>query len=154
MYLGALPELSVSYLREQGFRKAWEGDSREVNYLYANSYERDAAADVFSHWLDSGNAMPDALFTTSFSLLQGVLDVALKRNGRLPENMVISTFGDNELLDFLGCPVLSLAQRHRDIAERILELVLASLDEKQKPETGIRRIRRDLCRRGSLGRKQ
>ncbi|MTB66283.1 catabolite repressor/activator [Providencia sp. wls1943] len=154
LYLGALPELSVSYLREQGFRKAWEGDTREVNYLYANSYECDAAADVFSQWLDSGNAMPDALFTTSFSLLQGVLDVALKRNGRLPENMVISTFGDNELLDFLGCPVLSLAQRHRDIAERILELVLASLDEKQKPETGIRRIRRDLCRRGSLGRKQ
>ncbi|MFV8111948.1 catabolite repressor/activator, partial [Enterobacter cloacae complex sp.6700816] len=89
LYLGALPELSVSYLREQGFRKAWEGDTREVNYLYANSYERDAAADVFSNWLDSGNSMPDALFTTSFSLLQGVLNVALKRNGHLPENMAI-----------------------------------------------------------------
>lgn len=154
LYLGALPELSVSYLREQGFRKAWNEDPRKIDYLYANCYERDSAAEVFAHWLDSGNEMPDALFTTSFSLLQGVLDVALKRSGRLPEHMVIATFGDNELLDFLECPVLSLAQRHRDIAERILELVLASLDEKQKPEPGITRIRRDLCRRGSLGRKQ
>ncbi len=97
--------------------------------------------------------MPDALFTTSFPLLQGVLDVALKRSGRLPEHMVIATFGDNELLDFLECPVLSLAQRHRDIAERILELVLASLDEKQNQNL-VLLVFCDLCRRGSLGRKQ
>lgn len=71
LYLGALPELSVSYLREQGFRKGWQGDAREVKYLYANSYERASAAEVFADWLDKGNQMPDALFTTSFSLLQG-----------------------------------------------------------------------------------
>ncbi len=38
----------------------------------------------------------------------------------------IATFGDNELLDFLQCPVLAVAQRHRDVAERVLEIVLAS----------------------------
>ncbi|MEI9748127.1 catabolite repressor/activator [Moellerella wisconsensis] len=153
LYLGALPELSVSFLREQGFRAGWHGEQREVSYLYANSYERESAAEAFTQWLDKGNDMPDALFTTSFSLLQGVLDIILKRSGRLPEHMVIATFGDSELLDFLECPVLSLAQRHRDIAERVLELVLASLDEKQKPEAGITKIRRDLCHKGSLGRK-
>lgn len=140
-------------MREQGFRAGWHGDQREVSYLYANSYERESAAEAFTQWLDKGNDMPDALFTTSFSLLQGVLDIILKRSGRLPEHMVIATFGDSELLDFLECPVLSLAQRHRDIAERVLELVLASLDEKQKPEAGITKIRRDLCHKGSLGRK-
>ncbi len=35
----------------------------------------------------------------------------------------IATFGDNELLDFLQCPVLAVAQRHRDVAERVLEIV-------------------------------
>lgn len=40
LYLGALPELSVSFLREQGFRTAWKDDPREVHFLYANSYER------------------------------------------------------------------------------------------------------------------
>lgn len=129
LYLGALPELSVSFLREQGFRSVWQDDPRQVTYLYANSYEREAAAEVFSEWLNN-NPMPDAL-TTSFALLQGVMDVTLQRSGRLPTQLVIATFGDHELLDFLECPVLSVAQRHRDIAQRVLELVLASLEEEQ-----------------------
>lgn len=32
LYLGALPELSVSFLREQGFRAARKDDPREVNF--------------------------------------------------------------------------------------------------------------------------
>nr|WP_240352922.1 MULTISPECIES: catabolite repressor/activator [Pectobacterium] len=151
LYLGALPELSVSFLREQGFRQAWSGDPREVNYLYSNSYERVAAAAAFMDYLNN-NPMPDALFTTSFPLLQGVMDVNLKVNGRLPNNLAIATFGDNELLDYLECPVLSVAQRHREVAERVLELVLASLDEPKRPKPGLNRIRRNLYRRGSLSR--
>ncbi|ASN84104.1 MULTISPECIES: catabolite repressor/activator [Pectobacterium] len=151
LYLGALPELSVSFLREQGFRQAWAGDPREVNYLYSNSYERVASAAAFMDYLKN-NPMPEALFTTSFPLLQGVMDVNLKINGRLPNNLAIATFGDNELLDYLECPVLSVAQRHREVAERVLELVLASLDEPKRPKPGLNRIRRNLYRRGSLSR--
>lgn len=151
LYLGALPELSVSYLREQGFRSAWQGDMRKVDYLYTNSYEREAAALFFDKWLETHD-MPQALFTTSFPLLQGAMDVTLRRHGRLPPDLAIATFGDNELLDFLQCPVLAVAQRHRDVAERVLELVLASLDEPRKPKPGLTRIRRTLYRRGSLSR--
>ncbi|AXW85957.1 transcriptional regulator [Lonsdalea britannica] len=152
LYLGALPELSVSFLREQGFRQAWESDPRQVQYLYANSYERSAAAAIFTDYLQH-NPMPEALFTTSFPLLQGVMDVTLKQSGRLPNNLAIATFGDNELLDFLECQVLSVAQRHREVAERVLELVLASLDEPRRPKAGLYRIRRSLYRRGSLSRR-
>ena len=60
--------------------------------------------------------------------------------------------GDNELLDFLQCPVLAVAQRHRDVAERVLEIVLASLDEPRKPKPGLTRIKRNLYRRGVLSR--
>ncbi len=49
LYLGALPELSVSFLREQGFRTARKDDPREVHFLYANSYEREAAAQLFEN---------------------------------------------------------------------------------------------------------
>ncbi len=152
LYLGALPELSVSFLREQGFRKARQDDPREVHYLYANSYEREAAAQLFEKWLET-HPMPQALFTTSFPLLQGVMDVTLRREGKLPSELAIATFGDNELLDFLQCPVLAVAQRHRDVAERVLEIVLASLDEPRKPKPGLSRIRRNLYRRGSLNRR-
>lgn len=151
LYLGALPELSVSFLREQGFRSAWKDDPRQIDYLYANSYERETAAQLFEEWLKTHD-IPDALFTTSFALLQGVIDVILKRDGRLPGNMSIATFGDNELLDFLQCPVLAVSQRHLEVAQRVLELVLASLDEPKKPKPGLNRIRRQLHRRGSLSR--
>ncbi|MBW7983058.1 catabolite repressor/activator [Enterobacillus tribolii] len=151
LYLGALPELSVSFLREQGFRAAWLDDPREVKYLYTNSYEREAAAAAFTQWLRD-HEMPQALFTTSFQLLQGVLDVTLKQQGHLPKELAIATFGDHELLDFLECPVLSVAQRHRDVAERVLELVLASLDEPKKPKPGLNRMRRVLLKRGRLNR--
>ncbi|MBZ4317650.1 catabolite repressor/activator, partial [Mycobacterium tuberculosis] len=73
--------------------------------------------------------------------------------GKLPSELAIATFGDNELLDFLQCPVLAVAQRHRDVAERVLEIVLASLDEPRKPKPGLSRIRRNLYRRGSLNRR-
>ncbi len=151
LYLGALPELSVSFLREQGFRQGWGDDPRQPDFLYANSYERSSSAALFGQYLES-HPMPQAIFTTSFSLLQGVMDVTLKRSGRLPADLAIATFGDNELLDFLECPVLAVAQRHREVAERVLELVLASLDEPHRPKPGLTRIRRSLFRRGSLSR--
>lgn len=133
------------------FRTAWKDDPREVNFLYANSYEREAAAQLFEKWLET-HPMPQALFTTSFALLQGVMDVTLRRDGKLPSDLAIATFGDHELLDFLQCPVLAVAQRHRDVAERVLEIVLASLDEPRKPKPGLTRIRRNLYRRGILSR--
>jgi LacI family fructose operon transcriptional repressor len=151
LYLGALPELSVSFLREQGFRQGWRGDDRQPDFLYANSYERSSSAALFSQYLET-HPMPQAIFTTSFALLQGIMDVTLKRNGRLPADLAIATFGDNELLDFLECPVLAVAQRHREVAERVLELVLASLDEPHRPKPGLTSIRRSLFRRGSLSR--
>ncbi|MDF6171350.1 catabolite repressor/activator, partial [Escherichia coli] len=52
----------------------------------------------------------------------------------------------------LQCPVLAVAQRHRDVAERVLEIVLASLDEPRKPKPGLTRIKRNLYRRGVLSR--
>ncbi len=85
----------------------------------------EAAAQLFEKWLET-HPMPQALFTTSFALLQGVMDVTLRRDGKLPSDLAIATFGDNELLDFLQCPVLAVAQRHRDVAERVLEIVSAS----------------------------
>ncbi len=152
LFLGALPELSVSFLREQGFRDAWRGDSRQVEFIYSNSFERSAAADTFVRYLET-HPMPAALFTTSFGLLQGMMDACLRVHGHLPGHVSIATFGDNELLDFLECPVLSAGQRHRDIAERVLELVLASLDEPKRPKPGLTRIRRNLYQRGKLGRR-
>lgn len=66
------------------------------------------------------------------------MDVTLRRDGKLPSDLAIATFGDNELLDFLQCPVLAVAQRHRDVAERVLEIVLASSMNPASRNPGLR----------------
>ncbi len=63
-------------------------------------------------------------------------------------DLAIATFGDHELLDFLQCLLLAVAQRHRDVAERVLEIVLASLDEPRNRNPATR-IRRNLSSRHS-----
>lgn len=151
LYLGALPELSVSFLRESGFRSAWQDDERQIDFIYASSFERDSATTLINTYLET-HPIPDAVFTTSFSLLQGMMDSILQRESKFPASLSIATFGDNELLDFLECPVLAVAQRHREVAEQVLEFVLASLDEPEKPQPGIKAMRRQLFRRGSLSR--
>lgn len=151
VYLGALPDLSVSRLRESGFKKAWQGNSQDVSFLYANNYTRADAESIFSHWL-AQNTLPDSLFTTSFALLQGVIDAILKKQGSLPADFVIATFGDNELLDFLPCSVLSISQCHKQIAETTLALVLNCLEDSTHYQAGLTVIHRQLSYRGGLSR--
>ncbi len=149
LFFGALPELSVSFLREQGFREAWANTLSDTEFLYSNSYDRQQAAQQFTEYLQH-NRLPTAIFTTSFGLLQGVMDACLQQLGRLPSSLSIATFGDHELLDFLSCPVLSAGQRHQAIAECVVELVINHLEKKQAIPSGITTIRRHLHRRGTL----
>jgi LacI family fructose operon transcriptional repressor len=151
LFFGALPELSVSFLREQGFREAWHDNPHSPQFLYSNSYDRHSAAQQFAHFLQH-HSLPQAIFTTSFGLLQGVMDACLKILGKLPNSLSIATFGDNELLDFLSCPVLAAGQRHHDIAECVLELVMTTLEGNQHPTPGVTTIRRHLYSRGALAR--
>lgn len=68
LYLGALPESSVSFLREQGFHTMWRDNPHEVHFLHANNYEREVAVQLFDKWLET-YPMSQVLFTTSFVLL-------------------------------------------------------------------------------------
>lgn len=150
VYIGALPNLSVSQLRLNGFKDIALKSCNKVDFLYANNYNRHDAEIAFSQWLETHN-LPNGIFTTSFSLLQGTIDAILKKFGQLPENLVIATFGDNELLDFLPCKVISLSQDHKEVAEVTIKLLLNSLHNKSyAPGTTI--IPRQLIYRGSLSR--
>lgn len=150
VYVGALPELSVSQLRVGGFQDIMVDKKEKVDFLYASNYSRHDADIAFSHWLEN-HKMPDGIFATSFSLLQGTIDAILRKLGHLPESLTIATFGDNELLDFLPCKVLSLSQNHKAIAEITMKLLLSSLQKKEY-EPGMTMIPRRLIYRGSLSR--
>ncbi|MCX8580737.1 catabolite repressor/activator [Gilliamella sp. B3482] len=151
-YIGALPNLSVSQLRMEGFKEVALNHSNKVDFLCANNYSRRDAEVTFSQWL-ANNDLPNGIFSTSFSLLQGTIDAILKKFGRLPDNLTIATFGDNELLDFLPCKLIALSQDHKSVSKVTIELLLNSLHKKNyQPGTTI--IPRRLIYRGSLSREK
>ncbi|MGP1924256.1 MAG: hypothetical protein ACTS73_04965 [Arsenophonus sp. NEOnobi-MAG3] len=57
------------------------------------------------------------------------MDLMLKRNGQLANDIVIVIFGDNELLKIFTSLILSLVERHQVIGDKIIEWVLASLSK-------------------------
>ncbi|OTP82562.1 catabolite repressor/activator [Gilliamella apicola] len=155
VYLGASPNLSVSQLRLDGFNDIrfdnYNHDNcNKVDFLYATNYSRHDADIAFSQWLEN-HELPDGIFTTSFSLLQGAIDAILRKFGHLPETLTIATFGDNELLDFLPCKVISLCQDHKEVAKMTIKMLLNSL-QNESYQPGITVIPRRLIYRGSLSR--
>ncbi|OCG69376.1 DNA-binding transcriptional regulator FruR [Gilliamella sp. Occ3-1] len=150
VYIGALPNLSVSQLRLDGFKNIKLDNCNKVDFLYANNYSRQDADLAFSQWLES-DEMPNGIFTTSFSLLQGSIDAILRKFGHLPESLTIATFGDNELLDFLPCKVISLSQDHKEVADVTIKLFL-NYQHNNNYQSGTTIIPRRLIYRGSLSR--
>ncbi|XKM14015.1 catabolite repressor/activator [Orbaceae bacterium ac157xtp] len=150
VFLGALPELSVSCWRKEGFEKALKSELiAQTTYIYADDYSQKSAYKVFSTWLNS-NSIPQSIFSTSFALLQGALNAIIDKKGILPENLVIATFGDNEFLDFLPCQVISLAQDHLKIADVVLTNLTEILTGIKSYQSGTTQIQRKLNYRGRL----
>mgnify|MGYP000890620870 FL=1 len=93
--------------------------------------------------------MPEALVTTSYVLLEGVLDT-LREYPELMQKLRLATFGDNQLLDFLPVNVNALPQQLSLIAERALALALAATTE-HNYTPGIEVIPRRLKVRSNVG---
>lgn len=142
LFFGALPELPISREREYGFRRALKERSVSAEFLYAEQFRKESAAQAFGQWLEK-NAMPEALFVTSLTLLQGVLKVLLKRQKAIPGELDIATFGTHEMIDLLPNKVICSAQNHEKVVNALLDLVLYKLkNTKNKPATEM--ITRDL----------
>ncbi|RJG09069.1 catabolite repressor/activator [Pseudomonas cavernicola] len=143
--LGARPELTISKERCAGFQQAVAGFSGEVLIEHGDSFSRDCGRRLMGDLLDRLGYLPDALITTAYVLLAGVLD-ALRERGDWPGQLRVGTFGDTQLLDFLPLPVNSMYQQHEVIAAQVLQLVLAAV-EQEHYQPGVQAVPRSLKRR-------
>lgn len=129
LFLGALPELQNSRERENGFRRALQARSISAQFLYADRFHKQSSAKVFSQWL-AQNPLPEAIFVTSLTLLQGILQVLLMQHKAIPENLAIATFGNHEMLDLLDNKIICGVQNHEKIVESLLNLSFSQLEHK------------------------
>lgn len=130
--IGAVPDIAISRQRELGFRKAIGFSTPHLvpKIQYGDHFSREAGAKICAEWIAEGQ-LPQAILTTSYVLLEGVLDVLVQN----PEQLAVTqlaTFGDNRLLDFLPIRVNALPQQFPLIAEKALALTLSAINHQYK----------------------
>ncbi|UPQ89924.1 catabolite repressor/activator [Vibrio sinaloensis] len=138
--IGALPELNISRERELGFKSAAASAGVETKVSYGEHFNRADGEQVFGRWCEEGS-VPDAIVTTSYTLLEGILDVLVKKP-HLMSQLKLATFGDNRLLDFLPSKINSLPQQFELIADSAMELALNATAKRYQP--GIELIPRKI----------
>lgn len=141
--LGALPELTISRERHQGYESALRKWGKTAQSAYGEHFHRDEGYRIMRLWI-AQNRVPEAIITTSYTLIEGVLDVLLEEP-ELIGSLKLATFGDNRLLDFLPFKVNSLPQQFELIADSALELALNASAKRYKP--GVELIPRKIVRR-------
>lgn len=138
--IGALPELNISQERQLGFESALKEKGIDVKVDYGQHFHRDDGREVFERWV-AENSVPDAVVTTSYTLLEGILDVLLM-HPELMKTIRLATFGDNRLLDFIPTKVNSLPQQFELIADSALALALNA--SAKRYQSGVELIPRRL----------
>ncbi|USD67456.1 catabolite repressor/activator [Vibrio sp. SCSIO 43136] len=138
--IGALPDLRVSVERQQGFLSVCKQYTLNTQTGYGEHFSRDEGKKVFARWL-AEDQIPDAIVTTSYTLLEGIVDLMLE-HPKLMDKIKLATFGDNRLLDFLPIKVNSLPQQFELIADSALELALNASAKRYKP--GVELVPRKL----------
>ncbi len=133
--IGALPTLNISRERESGFIAATKKLSLKNVLSYGDNFSAEDGKKVFEGWVYS-DKLPDAVITTSYTLLEGVLDVLVEKP-HLTRNLRLATFGDNRLLDFLPFKVNSLPQQFDVISSKALVLALNSAQKRNNTEPKV-----------------
>ena len=138
--IGALPELNISRQRQLGFEaKAKEKGLTSITG-YGEHFHSESGKAIFEQWIKE-ETVPDAIITTSYILLEGILDVLIEKP-ELMGTVKLGTFGDNRLLDFLPIKINSLPQQFELIADSALALGLNA--SAKRYQAGIELIPRKI----------
>jgi LacI family fructose operon transcriptional repressor len=141
--IGARGELPISQARERGFRQALDGFAGRISVRHAEQFSRAGGCQQMHALLADPAGMPDALITTAYVLLEGVLDALQAQTAENFSDLRLATFGDTQLLDFLPLRVNAISQQHAQIAERVLALAIAAIEQNHY-QPGIEAIARQL----------
>jgi len=138
--VGALPELSISRERQLGFESAAKAQQVQTLLGYGKHFSREEGKAVLEAWLKNGT-LPDAIIATSYTLLEGILDVLLEHPALMTQ-IKLGTFGDNRLLDFLPLKINSMPQQFEIIADCALALALNA--SAKRYQTGVELVPRKI----------
>ena len=146
----ALPTLTISHERRAGFEQALASHASPLtaHICEGAQFSRAEGYRLIKALHRQLGQLPEALVTTSYILMEGVLDYLLERELGQESDMsriAMATFGDDRLLDFLPFGINSLPQQHDALAGQALTLALEAINGTYR--TGLHYVSRTLKRR-------
>ncbi|MGL5948918.1 MAG: substrate-binding domain-containing protein [Aeromonas sp.] len=123
-YFGGQLSLSPSRHRLAGFKQGLirAGFTVDEQKIYHRDYQPSSGYQLMAELMAQSKTPPKGLFTSSFTLLEGVLRY-LKQHDLLSSGLYLGTFDDHDLLDCLPLPIDSIAQDCDTLARTAFRLM-------------------------------
>ena len=144
----ALPGLTISQERRAGFEQALSSHASVAlltpHVCEGAHFSRAEGYRLIKELHQRLDQLPEALVTTSYILMEGVLDYLLEQEADMSQ-IAMATFGDDRLLDFLPFGINSLPQQHDALAAQALALAFEAINGHYR--AGLHCVSRTLKRR-------
>lgn len=129
-HISGTPTINVFRSRQNGY--SYAVNNRNLAYrktIQINkgfSYEDGfkAATELFS-----GKDRPDAIICDSHNLFMGVAKKLDELNVRIPKEVGIITFGENETMDFFNPGITTIEQPYWEVSEKAYELLIKKMND-------------------------
>lgn len=150
-YFGGQLSLSPSLSRLAGFEQglAQAGLCPTSGWILHKNYQPQAGYELMAETVERLGRLPKAVFTASFTLLEGVLRYLTEHQHTdklLNREFHLATFDDHELLNALPFHIHSIAQDHEQIVQQLFGLVrlaLQGVKDAESRQTACQLIWRD-----------
>ncbi len=135
-YFGGQLSLTPSENRLKGFREGLEQArlAEQSSWILHKDYQPESGYQLMSEIVAKLGRLPEAIFTASFTILEGVLRylTAHKQMEKLiSKELHLATFDDHHLLNALPFHIHSIQQNHELIAHRTFELIQEQLRDQK-----------------------
>jgi D-fructose-responsive transcription factor len=125
-HIGGLEELSTTRERLKGYAdavKLYKIESR----VYLKDYSSASGYGMMKEVLKTNGKIPQAIFTGSYTLLEGTLQCIRDEFKSIPHDFRIATFDDHPLLDYIPNRIISIRQNTDNMAAAAFELIMNQL---------------------------
>lgn len=128
-FLNGDENVITSKERYKGFQEAFLNMNKKVNakLVFNGKHNKESGYQLIKNAFANNSKQPQCIFTTSWSLMEGVLEY-LKQNNLLTSNLTLSTFDHNPLLDYFPLKSVSIQQDTFSIASKAFHTLYAMMN--------------------------
>jgi LacI family transcriptional regulator len=137
--LGGDPHINIGKERTAGFEEAMRAHGLDVDerWLIQGGFSRDTGYDTMLRLFKEQN-LPEAIVAMTSQIALGIYDAAKQLGLRIPEDLDIICFGDNDALSLISPAVSCVRQPNYELGSKAAEVMLDILaDPDRKTEHHI-----------------